>query len=84
MFASPSLNSDGEETNTADNFNDIYYSLRYEADLLFTRFVRFSESQQIMHVEKEQVFGTRMINSDNHGEISPILYVINLYGLKPR
>lgn len=84
MFASPSLNSDGEETNTADNFNDIYYSLRYEADLLFTRFVRFSESQQIMHVEKEQVFGTQMINSDNHGEISPILYVINLYGLKPR
>ncbi|KAM9860747.1 integrin alpha-11a isoform 2-T2 [Aulostomus maculatus] len=29
--------SDGEETSTADNFNDIYYSLKYEADLLFTR-----------------------------------------------
>lgn len=26
---------------TADNFNDIYYSLKYEADLLFTRFVSF-------------------------------------------
>lgn len=80
MFASPSLNSDGEETNTADNFNDIYYSLLYEADLLFTRFVRFSEFQQI----KEQVFGTQTINSDNHREIISILYVINSYGLKPR
>ncbi|KAM6942884.1 integrin alpha-11a isoform 2-T2 [Xenentodon cancila] len=29
--------SDGEETNTADNFNDIYHSLKYEGDLLFTR-----------------------------------------------
>ncbi|KAI9532104.1 hypothetical protein NQZ68_034992 [Dissostichus eleginoides] len=29
--------SDGEEISTADNFNDIYYSLNYEADLLFTR-----------------------------------------------
>ncbi|KAM3626216.1 uncharacterized protein V6R79_024895 [Siganus canaliculatus] len=29
--------SDGEETTTTDNFNDIYYSLKYEADLLFTR-----------------------------------------------
>uniref|UniRef100_A0A3Q3M2Y7 Integrin, alpha 11a n=1 Tax=Mastacembelus armatus TaxID=205130 RepID=A0A3Q3M2Y7_9TELE len=29
--------SDGEEVSTADNFNDIYYSLKYEADLLFTR-----------------------------------------------
>ncbi|XP_075326413.1 integrin alpha-11a [Odontesthes bonariensis] len=29
--------SDGEEISTADNFNDIYYSLRYEGDLLFTR-----------------------------------------------
>ncbi|XP_061743040.1 integrin alpha-11a isoform X2 [Nerophis ophidion] len=29
--------SNGEEVNTADNFNDIYYSLQYEADLLFTR-----------------------------------------------
>ncbi|XP_020493351.2 integrin alpha-11a [Labrus bergylta] len=29
--------SDGEEESTADNLNDIYYSLRYEADLLFTR-----------------------------------------------
>uniref|UniRef100_A0A3Q1FWC3 Integrin, alpha 11a n=1 Tax=Acanthochromis polyacanthus TaxID=80966 RepID=A0A3Q1FWC3_9TELE len=29
--------SDGEERSTADNFNDIYYSLKYEADLLFTR-----------------------------------------------
>uniref|UniRef100_A0A671VBV6 Integrin, alpha 11a n=1 Tax=Sparus aurata TaxID=8175 RepID=A0A671VBV6_SPAAU len=28
---------DGEDTSTADNFNDIYYSLKYEADLLFTR-----------------------------------------------
>uniref|UniRef100_A0A669BBQ4 Integrin, alpha 11a n=1 Tax=Oreochromis niloticus TaxID=8128 RepID=A0A669BBQ4_ORENI len=30
-------NSDGEENSKADNFNDIYYSLKYEADLLFTR-----------------------------------------------
>ncbi|XP_077444136.1 integrin alpha-11a isoform X1 [Stigmatopora argus] len=30
-------NSNGEEISTADNFNDIYYSLQYEADLLFTR-----------------------------------------------
>ncbi|XP_031704505.1 integrin alpha-11a [Anarrhichthys ocellatus] len=29
--------SDGEEMSTADNFNDIYYSLKYEGDLLFTR-----------------------------------------------
>uniref|UniRef100_A0A3Q2XTK6 Integrin, alpha 11a n=1 Tax=Hippocampus comes TaxID=109280 RepID=A0A3Q2XTK6_HIPCM len=29
--------SNGEEMSTADNFNDIYYSLKYEADLLFTR-----------------------------------------------
>ncbi|KAG7221759.1 hypothetical protein INR49_029142 [Caranx melampygus] len=29
--------SDGEEMSTADNFNDIYYSLKYEADILFTR-----------------------------------------------
>ncbi|XP_029353980.1 integrin alpha-11a isoform X2 [Echeneis naucrates] len=29
--------SDGEEMSTADNFNDIYYTLKYEADLLFTR-----------------------------------------------
>uniref|UniRef100_A0A8C4H9H8 Integrin, alpha 11a n=1 Tax=Dicentrarchus labrax TaxID=13489 RepID=A0A8C4H9H8_DICLA len=29
--------SDGEEMSTADNYNDIYYSLKYEADLLFTR-----------------------------------------------
>uniref|UniRef100_A0A3P8VP66 Integrin, alpha 11a n=1 Tax=Cynoglossus semilaevis TaxID=244447 RepID=A0A3P8VP66_CYNSE len=29
--------SDGEEMSTADNFRDIYYSLKYEADLLFTR-----------------------------------------------
>ncbi|TKS69570.1 Integrin alpha-11 [Collichthys lucidus] len=29
--------SDGEEITTTDNFNDIYYSLKYEADLLFTR-----------------------------------------------
>ncbi|XP_069561725.1 integrin alpha-11a [Brachyistius frenatus] len=29
--------SDGEEMSTADNFNNIYYSLKYEADLLFTR-----------------------------------------------
>uniref|UniRef100_A0A8C9YU80 Integrin, alpha 11a n=1 Tax=Sander lucioperca TaxID=283035 RepID=A0A8C9YU80_SANLU len=36
-FLSRSLNSDGEEMSTADNFNDIYYSLKYEADLLFTR-----------------------------------------------
>ncbi|KAI3377427.1 hypothetical protein L3Q82_008616, partial [Scortum barcoo] len=34
--------SDGEDMSTADNFNDIYYSLKYEADLLFTRFVSFS------------------------------------------
>lgn len=38
------LNSDGEEVSTADNFNDIYYSLKYEADLLFTRFVQFSHN----------------------------------------
>ncbi|XP_054627498.1 integrin alpha-11a isoform X2 [Dunckerocampus dactyliophorus] len=29
--------SNGEEVSTADNYNDIYYSLQYEADLLFTR-----------------------------------------------
>ncbi|KAM9409913.1 integrin alpha-11a [Pholidichthys leucotaenia] len=29
--------SDGEDKNTADNFNDIYYSLKYQTDLLFTR-----------------------------------------------
>ncbi|XP_048886005.1 integrin alpha-11-like isoform X1 [Brienomyrus brachyistius] len=29
--------SDGEEVNMADNYNDIYHQLRYEADLLFTR-----------------------------------------------
>ncbi|XP_051919013.1 integrin alpha-11a isoform X1 [Hippocampus zosterae] len=29
--------SNGEEISTSDNFNDIYYSLKYEADLLFTR-----------------------------------------------
>ncbi|MEQ2280407.1 hypothetical protein AMECASPLE_019462, partial [Ameca splendens] len=29
--------SDGEEVNTADNFNEIYYSLKYEGDILFTR-----------------------------------------------
>ncbi|KAM9817323.1 integrin alpha-11a isoform 2-T2 [Neosynchiropus ocellatus] len=29
--------SDGEEVSTADNFNDLYYPLKYEADLLFTR-----------------------------------------------
>uniref|UniRef100_A0A3B5Q1G0 Integrin, alpha 11a n=1 Tax=Xiphophorus maculatus TaxID=8083 RepID=A0A3B5Q1G0_XIPMA len=29
--------SDGEEVNRADNVNDIYYSLNYEGDLLFTR-----------------------------------------------
>ncbi|KAF7212460.1 integrin alpha-11a isoform X1 [Nothobranchius furzeri] len=29
--------SDGEDLNSADNFNDIYYSLKYEGDLLFTR-----------------------------------------------
>uniref|UniRef100_A0A3P9NLI1 Integrin, alpha 11a n=1 Tax=Poecilia reticulata TaxID=8081 RepID=A0A3P9NLI1_POERE len=29
--------SDGEEVNRADNVNDIYYSLSYEGDLLFTR-----------------------------------------------
>ncbi len=51
MFLSRSLNSDGEEMSTADNFNDIYYSLKYEADLLFTRFVSFSVSSQTMHVE---------------------------------
>lgn len=40
---SPSVNSDGEETNTADNSDEIYYSLNYEADLLFTRFDSFSK-----------------------------------------
>lgn len=39
MLLSCSLHSDGEEMSTADNFNDIYYSLKYEGDLLFTRFV---------------------------------------------
>ncbi|XP_047218221.1 integrin alpha-11a isoform X2 [Girardinichthys multiradiatus] len=29
--------SDGEEVNTADNFNEIYYTLKYEGDILFTR-----------------------------------------------
>uniref|UniRef100_A0AAQ4RI06 Integrin, alpha 11a n=1 Tax=Gasterosteus aculeatus aculeatus TaxID=481459 RepID=A0AAQ4RI06_GASAC len=37
MLLSCSLHSDGEEMSTADNFNDIYYSLKYEGDLLFTR-----------------------------------------------
>ena len=41
FFSSPSLNSDGEEMSTADNFNDIYYSLKYEGDLLFTRLVTY-------------------------------------------
>ena len=44
------LNSDGEEINTADNFNDIYYSLKYEGDLLFTRFVKFSTSFQMVNI----------------------------------
>lgn len=39
IFPVPSDNSDGEEVNTANNVNDIYYSLKYEADILFTRFV---------------------------------------------
>lgn len=30
------------DTSAADNFNDIYYSLKYEADLLFTRSVSSS------------------------------------------
>uniref|UniRef100_A0A8C7ZZT2 Integrin, alpha 11a n=1 Tax=Oryzias sinensis TaxID=183150 RepID=A0A8C7ZZT2_9TELE len=34
---STSLNSDGEEINKADNFKVIYYPLKYEGDLLFTR-----------------------------------------------
>uniref|UniRef100_A0AAV2LUD8 C2H2-type domain-containing protein n=1 Tax=Knipowitschia caucasica TaxID=637954 RepID=A0AAV2LUD8_KNICA len=29
--------SDGEDVSTADNYNDMYYFLQYEADLLFTR-----------------------------------------------
>lgn len=33
------LYSDGEEVTLADNFNDIFHPLKYEADLLFTRFV---------------------------------------------
>lgn len=43
---------------TADNFNDIYYSLKYEADLLFTRFlmtVFFSNgacNRHTVHIEK--------------------------------
>lgn len=37
-----SVHSDGVDTSAADNFNDIYYSLKYEADLLFTRFVSSS------------------------------------------
>uniref|UniRef100_A0A668A1Y6 Integrin, alpha 11a n=1 Tax=Myripristis murdjan TaxID=586833 RepID=A0A668A1Y6_9TELE len=41
--------SDGEEMSSADNINDIYYSLKYEADLLFTRFVIFTVSYQTMH-----------------------------------
>lgn len=49
-FSFRSLNSDGEEMSTADNFNDIYYSLKYEADLLFTRFVSFLMLYQTMHV----------------------------------
>lgn len=60
---SRSLNSDGEEMSTADNFNDIYYSLKYEADLLFTRFVSFSMSLQTMRVEEVQVTGTKGFDS---------------------
>uniref|UniRef100_A0A8C9RAR0 Integrin, alpha 11a n=1 Tax=Scleropages formosus TaxID=113540 RepID=A0A8C9RAR0_SCLFO len=36
------LCSDGEEVNTADNYNDIFHPLKYEADLLFTRFKKDS------------------------------------------
>lgn len=38
--SSLSLYSDGEEVALQDNINDIFYMLRYEADLLFTRSVR--------------------------------------------
>lgn len=42
-YLSPSVNSDGEEMNMADNSDEIYYSLNYEADLLFTRFDNLSK-----------------------------------------
>lgn len=42
-YLSPYVNSDGEEMNMADNSDEIYYSLNYEADLLFTRFDNFSK-----------------------------------------
>lgn len=32
--------------NRADNVNDIYYSLNYEGDLLFTRFVKCFDFHQ--------------------------------------
>uniref|UniRef100_A0A7N6A9S8 VWFA domain-containing protein n=1 Tax=Anabas testudineus TaxID=64144 RepID=A0A7N6A9S8_ANATE len=35
----------------SDNFNDMYYSLKYEADLLFTRFVSFSISYETIKPE---------------------------------
>lgn len=54
-YLSPSLNSDGEETNAADNSEEIYYSLNYEADLLFTRFANFTGTQKTLHVEKNQM-----------------------------
>uniref|UniRef100_A0A3Q2ZCJ4 Integrin, alpha 11a n=1 Tax=Kryptolebias marmoratus TaxID=37003 RepID=A0A3Q2ZCJ4_KRYMA len=37
IVVTKTMSRDGEEMNTADNFNDIYYSLKYEGDLLFTR-----------------------------------------------
>lgn len=43
LFLIISLYSDGEEVALQDNINDIFYMLRYEADLLFTRSVRVRE-----------------------------------------
>lgn len=63
-YLSPSLNSDGEETNTADNSEEIYYSLNYEADLLFTRFDSCTGG---LHVEK--MMKCRFILEDNKWRI---------------
>uniref|UniRef100_A0A8C5HUJ5 VWFA domain-containing protein n=1 Tax=Gouania willdenowi TaxID=441366 RepID=A0A8C5HUJ5_GOUWI len=40
LRCSDTQSDDGDEMSTADNFNDIYYILKYEADLLFTRLLQ--------------------------------------------
>lgn len=60
IFLSHSLHSDGEELSTADNFNDIYYSLKYEADLLFTRFVSFSVSYETVQIAEARTYLSKL------------------------